>query len=141
MTSCNGCGRCCDPVVLPYTQEEAARLMPGRDIEADVRDFVLHDLTPMRRRDGLAMVSDYMKEGAKTTWAPTPWDPPVITVSHFFTCRHYDQATRSCLNFENRPSICRGFPWYGSPPDDFKAIPPECSFNADLGRPVAVTIR
>lgn len=136
MTDCNGCGRCCDPVVLPYTQNEIRRLLPGYGlIEDENRRFVLEDLTPIRpRRRGLEMVSDYMAEGAKSS--ALHLGEPMILFSHFYECRWYDRETRQCLNYDDRPPMCREFPTYGDWPDPTKAIPPECSYNADCGRPV-----
>ena len=51
----------------------------------------------------------------------------------FYECRHYNIETRQCLDYENRPSICRGFPWYGKEPvvstlDEL----PDCGYREDL---------
>jgi Fe-S-cluster containining protein len=32
----------------------------------------------------------------------------------YFACRHWDEETRLCGNYENRPEMCRAFP-YGKP--------------------------
>lgn len=140
MTSCNGCGRCCDPVPLPYTQDDVRRALPGEISggKAD-RDFILNVLRPLRRRDGLAR-SWY--NGGKTLLTSTdPRDRNVQLVTTFFyECPFFDQATRQCTNYDSRPPMCAGYPWYTARPDPQIALPPECSYNADVGRPVQVRI-
>lgn len=139
VTACNGCGRCCDPVALPFTQQEAARCLPDMMDPAN-RRWVLDDLTPIRRKDALAMVRDYM-HGGKSSFALTPTAPAQVMFTHFYSCRHYNPESRQCEAYDMRPPICEGFPWYDQSPDSSKAIPPECSFNADIGQPVAAPIR
>lgn len=141
MTRCNGCegspvAGCCSPVVLPYSQIEAAKA--GDAIEPENLRWVLEDLTPMTRREGLRQ-APYMTNGltilgnedtGEATWV---W-------SHFYTCRHYDADNKRCMNYENRPPICRDFPWYAGDVDHSKSLPEHCSFRADQDRSQAVTI-
>lgn len=28
-----------------------------------------------------------------------------------YTCKHYDRASKKCLEYENRPGLCKGFPY------------------------------
>lgn len=142
MTSCNGCGRCCDPVVLPYTQDDARRAPlsgPGM-MYPENRRWVLEDLTPIRRRDGLTLTNDYMP-GGKTVVTQVATGRTEILFSHFFTCKWYNRETRACEAYDRRPPICSGYPWYDAPPDDTKTIPLECSFNADVGQPVKLILK
>lgn len=30
---------------------------------------------------------------------------------HFFTCRHWDEETKLCGDYENRPAMCREYPY------------------------------
>lgn len=127
-TECNSCGCCCHPVSLPYTQREYAQLLPGTIDEED-RQFVLSELRQLKKREGLALA---------------PWlrghmladkhGQPVDVV--FYECKHFDVETRRCTNYENRPGMCRDFPWYDGVPRRQAALAPYCSFNADVGRPV-----
>lgn len=139
MTECNGCGRCCDPVALPYRvagmgPEQIALIDPGD------RDWVLNHLTEIRpRRDGLAMVRDYMRDGM--TWGLGLDGRMAEVVTFFYSCDFYDPETREGLAYDERPDVCSDYPWYGMPPDASKAIPPDCEFNLDIGKPVAVTLR
>ena len=50
----------------------------------------------------------------------------------FFRCSNFDAATRQCADYDNRPDMCRGYPWYGQAPRRDAALPPDCSFKADL---------
>lgn len=130
MTECNGCGACCDPFVTVYGPFDLVRLARSMD-DTEARFFREH-LTPYRRRDGRTM---------------TPWNSgwsefvidghPQLIAAHYYKCDNYEPETRRCMDYDNRPDVCRGFPWYGDGPDDHKVLPPTCSFNADIGMPVA----
>lgn len=133
MTDCNGCGRCCDPVAIPATLDEARASLPRNDEERRNRSWMLTHLTPIRRRDGLDRVADYMRRGITDALIGGEL---VTLVTHFYECDLYDPTTRRCTDWANRPPLCGGFPWYDSPPDDTKALPLECSFRADIGLPV-----
>lgn len=141
MTSCNGCGRCCDPVPLPFTQDEIRGALPAEISggKAD-RDFMLNVLRPISRREGLAR--SWFRSGGKTMLTSTdPRDSRVNLVTTFFyECPFFDTETRSCTNYDNRPPMCSGYPWYDNAPDPQVALPPECAYNEDVGKPVAVAI-
>lgn len=130
-----GCGWCCDPVALPFTQEYVrnAKLLqlPTPLDEGTVR-WVLEDLTPIPRREGL-LRAPYMTGGGRTTFAHPVTGEFTMVLTHFFECRHFDRDTRSCSNYEGRPSACRDFPWGGSRPDPQKALPAPCVFLEDIG--------
>lgn len=133
---CNGCGACCDPVVLPVSQLDVARdprLMGDEDAQ-----FVLEVLRPIRRRDGLAKAS-YLSAGVTVLGAPGTPESTVLVWSMFYECPRFDPETRRCTDWENRPPLCRGYPWYDAPPDQAKALPTECSYRADLGAPTRRT--
>lgn len=129
---CNGCGACCDPVVLPYTQRQVAGMLPDEYLTADERRFVLEDLTPITRRDGMARAS-YLSAGVTVMGQPGSPESVVLAWSAFYTCRHYDPETRRCGNYANRPRMCREYPWYGDGPDPAKALPGPCAYRADRG--------
>ena len=54
--------------------------------------------------------------------------------SHFFyVCTVFDSEENVCGDYENRPNMCREFPWYGRTPDkDVIANYPNYSYRADL---------
>lgn len=141
MTDCNGCGQCCSPVVLPYSRHEAQMLLPAVRHEMFTERewrWIMEDLEPIPRRDGLAR-APYLTDG-KTRLMVDGYGE-VVLFSNFYRCRQYDEETGRCLTYDDRPEVCAEFPWYGDPPDPTKAIPPPCSYNADVGQPVAAPTR
>ena len=124
----DGCGACCDPVVLPYSQTEVAQHLPGQIQSAEDRRFVIEDLTPMRRRDGLQRAS-YLSSGVTVMGSPGSPGGALLAWSFFYECRHFDRETRRCLNYENRPPLCRSYPWYDDGPDPAKALPESCVYR------------
>lgn len=131
MTDCNGCGCCCDPVVLAHSLLEVRQMLPG-EIDAADKVWILDALTPLTRR----------QVGAKVEYQRPP--PGVVLVDavgrpqepNYYACRHFDPIARSCTNYEHRPPVCRGYPWHGGPPRRDSALPFECSFRADIGQEV-----
>lgn len=130
MAECNSCGACCHPFTMVYSPFDLVRL--GGTLDAGERRFYEDHLTPMRRADGRRMA-----------WWNSGWSEmiidghPQLIAAHYYKCDRYDPVAKRCTDYENRPDVCRGFPWYGQSPDPRKILPPTCSFNADIGRPVA----
>lgn len=85
--------------------------------------------------------------------AVEPWllDTPNLTMTlhgeatlpYFYRCRWFDRDTRTCTNYDDRPPGCRDYPWgaTGGVPDPRAALPPSCSFRADIGLPVYLRSR
>lgn len=124
----SGCGHCCNPVVLPITQLEAAQTLPTSRDEADDRRFILEDLTPIPFKIGMA-ASPHLKNRTLASTA----NGGLAVQPNFYSCRHYDTATRTCTNYEHRPPVCRGFPRYdlAAIPSNM-ALPFECTYNEDI---------
>lgn len=51
-----------------------------------------------------------------------------------YSCDAFDAATRQCTAHENRPPVCRDYPWYGGEPSAERAVymGKQCSYLADL---------
>jgi len=99
--------------------------------------WLMDDLVPIGRPEGLAR-APYLTTGKTTVMVDGTGE--VVLWSNFYRCRHYDETSHRCGSYEDRPEVCADFPWYGAGPDPSKALPPACSFNGDVGRPVAVEI-
>jgi Fe-S-cluster containining protein len=99
-------------------------------------DWMRRHLTPIRpRSQGVALVKHYMS--GTTWWRPAGILQPVL--SWFYTCDRYDPDTRQCTDFDNRPKMCREYPWTDAEPVELrtkKSLPPTCSFREDIGQPV-----
>lgn len=134
MTDCNGCGSCCDPVTLPWTQRQVQMTLPGSIMDAETRRWVLEDLTPISRREGLRRTPWLQREGAVVI--AFMGDEVIVDAHSYYDCKHFDRETRRCTNYENRPQPCRDYPWYDGTPTPAAALPGWCSFNADVGREV-----
>lgn len=129
---CNGCGSCCDPVILPYTQIELRQGATPYDVDPEEREWVLNDLTPMRVKEAKAK-EPWLFDRSRPKLGQLGED-----MAFYFSCRHFDPMTRRCTNYENRPLPCHSYPWYGARPNPFTALPPTCSFNEDIGVPVVL---
>lgn len=142
MTECREhCGACCDPVVSPFTLNEMAQTTPGQWPDGGAnRDFMLNHLRPISRREGLRR-APYLTDGVTVMGRPGEPGSEVIAYSFFYECEFFDTDTRRCTNYDNRPPMCRMYPWYGNDPtrdslEKSKALPRMCAFRADLGQPV-----
>lgn len=49
-----------------------------------------------------------------------------------WSCDAFDQVTRLCTAHEERPPVCRDFPWYGREPDLITSLNPQCSYLLDV---------
>jgi Fe-S-cluster containining protein len=129
MTECNGCGSCCENIYLSsgwdMVEERALSVDPREDWPAWVR-------RGWKR-----------PEEAERIWleARFIFDHWHLNVdAETYGCDVFDEATRSCGDYENRPPVCRGYPWYGKPPS-MVYLHPDCSFRADQPPRVPVSLR
>lgn len=125
-STCNGCGSCCDPVSLPFTQDEARR---NTRIEPRTRKWLLEELTPMPRREARE----------KEPWLFTTNIHGRFledSLPFYYRCKWFDEETRACTNYDDRPEPCRDYPWGDGPPKPNAALAPSCSFREDIGQPV-----
>jgi len=140
MIACpDGCGACCDPVVLPFGPADLRRLTA---MDLGVEDYVWmkNHLTPMTRREGLQRAA-YLTQGGKTTFSLDAQSQPEVGWSYFYECDLFDTETRRCSDYEHRPPTCRGFPWYDDDTasdqwNKAKALPTTCVHRAAIGQPV-----
>lgn len=131
MAECNSCGGCCDPVSMPFSQQQLREVGPRAMTSIEDYLFVLNDLTRIPYREGLRK-SPHYKQGGVTTVGYGLDGEVLMMHSVFYECRHFDKDTRRCTNYENRPPLCRDYPWYGDPPDPSKALPLDCSYIEDI---------
>lgn len=105
MTVCSACGACCDPVWYAYGPADLRQLNERVD-SPDVAFAVRH-------------------------WRPT--GDQSDDGRYAYDCDFFDSETRLCLAHDERPPICRGYPWYDEEPGTRPVVLPlDCSFRADL---------
>jgi Fe-S-cluster containining protein len=122
VTGCAGCGHCCDPVTL------------DADLFARIREHA--------RRDDF--VERYPEEGHRRNllfiaqhWHPTTaWHEDGVTVKLGLRCDQFDPQARRCTAYEDRPPVCRDYPWYGDKEGTrcarASSLYPECSYLLDI---------
>lgn len=129
VTECSRCGQCCELIILSFPQTDA---LADPTIDERQREWIVRELVPLSPRE----VTERF-----------PWQSTTARVRHadgtlssdypnFYTCVNYDPDSRLCTRYEDRPPGCRGFPFYGMPPDPKVRLPPRCSFRADVGQKV-----
>lgn len=128
-----GCGLCCAPVVLNYTQLDA---LGDTRMDPEERRWVLEDLTPMPAKEVAAVWPEIVRKPVAGIV-----DGQVVMTRYLYRCRNLDPDTKQCRIYDRRPGACRGYPWYDDPPHPAKTIPPQCGYNLDVGRePVPVEL-
>lgn len=132
MTECNGCGACCDPFMMVFAPIDITIL--GAQLDADEAAFYRDHLTPIRRADGRRMVAHWSTGWSEVIDGAT--GEVSLLAAHYYRCDRYDPVAKRCTDYEHRPDVCRDYPWYGQAPDPNKALPPTCSYRADVGMEV-----
>lgn len=94
MSRCTG--HCCKRFYLPYDKA-------GLDLAAE-RDLKAFPEGPPNQIDVIATMV-------------IPFEGPDIlrddsdARAFFYTCKHHDEATGNCMNYENRPTMCSSYPY------------------------------
>lgn len=130
---CNGCGACCDPVVLPMTRSE---ILGEITAEPEVRRWARDVLVPMSPREALALEPHL----GRISIGIDPYTGQLGSEVFYYRCGWFDRETRTCTHYDERPSPCRDYPW-GNPigPTPMANLAPWCGYRADVGQ--SVTIR
>ncbi len=134
MTECARCGDCCvriQPNTGPETWEKSAAAGDPRD-DANWPQWLsagwVDRVKAAKHYESACFVS--------TFWSANP--------DGTYKCDAFDADTRLCTAHEQRPPICRDFPWYGRDPledtapplatypDGRPLLPLRCSFWADV---------
>lgn len=140
VTDCNRCGECCDPVVLAFTKAELRRMNAGEGITEEDRAFVLEHMHQLPAREGLHRAAHYNgrfdnvgRENTVTGGVEVRGDRSTFYRCDFFDDDPTSPTYRQCTAHEQRPPLCRGFPYYGRPPGESgKFLPLDCSYRIDL---------
>lgn len=103
LQSCDG--DCCVAFRVPYTIEQLADADVGDQDKAEALDLAAM-LIPLTVEQANDRQNQYVR-GSKTGF--TDYDEGFL-----YKCRHWDEETRLCRIYDDRPPMCRTFP-YGRP--------------------------
>jgi Fe-S-cluster containining protein len=123
----SGCsGACCAAFYIPHTIRAIRRGVSAdgetRLEQAEQLADMLIPLTPKQARERSERFGG--TNGERFVWADR---------GHHFTCKHWDEESRLCTIYPDRPDMCRGYPYgdrctydencecTGSPIDDLLA--------------------
>lgn len=118
MGECNGCGACCRTILLDQAPDEIqqmATLTRVLGIPSD-HQFVAEHWRPLTRGEAMERTPFYVSR--------LPAD------AHFYTCERLGADGR-CSAYDERPLVCRGYPWYDEPPRRMPLADPECGYRVD----------
>jgi Fe-S-cluster containining protein len=122
--SCNGCGACCRVLVLTESPEDVrqmAALTRVLGIPSD-HQFAAEHWRPLARDEAMRRNPFYTARLAPD--------------AHLYTCDRLGDDGR-CTAYEERPLVCRGYPWYADPPREIPLPDPDCGYKIDLPTPPA----
>lgn len=115
MSRCTG--HCCRRVIVQFSPYELARCK--QSIENGLMTFMLDSGEEFTNHYALEEIT---KVEAMLLWLGTsdvdPADGTKMVdkagqprFEHNYTCRHFDEVSGNCLNYENRPKMCSMYPY------------------------------
>jgi len=117
--SCNGCGACCKVLFLEQSPEEVRQMAALTRVLGIPSDhiFAAEHWHPLTREEAMRLNPFYTSR--------------VRADAHLYTCDRLGADGR-CTAYEERPLVCRGYPWYDEPPREMPLADPECGYAVDL---------
>ena len=133
--SCQMCGTCCKAIVLPVSHDELKEYGSVReylnggitreDLWNDDPIFIYLNWKPITKEEAFE-INPRLK-----VWENIS-NGGVVNKMNFWTCTKHDPITNICLVHENRPRVCRGFPWYGVEPTSQPLYTKDCGYMVDI---------
>lgn len=93
-------GDCCVVFTLPYDYEQVREKM--HVIEDGT--FIADMLVPLTKDQAAKRVAELMSATGQAAFEGDD-------TKHYFTCVHWDESTRRCGAYDERPRMCRGYPY------------------------------
>jgi Fe-S-cluster containining protein len=117
--ACNGCGACCRVIFVEQSPDEIRRMATLTRVLGIPSDhtFAAAHWRPLTREEAMRRNAFYTSR--------LPAD------AHLYTCDQLGDDGR-CTAYEERPLVCRGYPWYGRPPGTLPLADPDCGYRVDL---------
>ena len=116
--TCKQCGACCRVLTLeqsPETVRATAAIAGVLGIPSDAV-FAAKHWHPLMREEALQRNSFYTSRLAPD--------------AHLYCCDRLGDDGR-CQVYDERPLVCRGYPWYGQPPRTMPLPHPDCGYAVD----------
>lgn len=119
MGTCNACGACCKVLTLAQSPEDVQQIAAVTRVLGIPSDhqFAAEHWHPLTREEALARNPFYVRA--------LPAD------AHLYSCDRLGRDGR-CLAYDERPLVCRGYPWYGGLPKAMELPDPDCSYFVDI---------
>ncbi len=116
--SCNQCGACCRVLTLAQSPEEVQATAAVTSVLGIPSDavFAAKHWHPLTRAEAMRRNPSY------TSQLPMG--------AHLYWCDRLGEDGR-CLAYNERPLVCRGYPWYGQAPRSMALPDPDCSYAID----------
>lgn len=102
--SCDG--RCCASFVL--NDETVIRNLTG---ESRDDKFIARMLIPLTVEQAYSRLQDMYDAYPHWVRGVTPEQIVAYKYWHFYTCSHFDERTRKCMAYADRPDMCRSYPY------------------------------
>ena len=117
--ACNGCGACCRVILLEQSPEEVRQMAALTRVLGIPSDhiFAAEHWHPLTREEAMRLNPFYTSR--------------VRADAHLYTCDRLGADGR-CTAYEERPLVCRGYPWYDERPREMPLADPECGYGVDL---------
>lgn len=119
MSLCNQCGACCRVLTLQQSPEElqaTAALTGALGIPSDA-GFAAQHWHALTRDEAMRRNPFYTSR--------LPAD------AHLYSCDRLGEDGR-CMAYDERPLVCRGYPWYDQPPRDMELADQDCGYFYDI---------
>lgn len=108
--TCNG--GCC--AIFPMPKGAIENLELGGNGERD-SPFILDMLVPLTKRQAVARAKRFGLVETVRRWfsGDETWEGGKTFTEAYdlYTCRHWDEDTRLCTAYANRPDMCREYPY------------------------------
>ncbi len=116
---CNGCGACCRVLTLEQSAEEIQGIAAITRVLGIPSDhvFAAEHWRPLSRDEAMQRNPFYTMR--------LPQD------AHLYTCDQLSDEGR-CMAYDQRPLVCRGYPWYDQAPRAMALADPDCGYRVDL---------
>lgn len=114
MTECSKCGDCCERIWIAQDPDKVAQWA------------YLPEYPPTAARSARANSNIEDARFIHKYW--------LYSGDGFWQCSKWDSESRLCTAHDERPPVCRNYPWYGERPseDRGRSLPERCAFRADV---------